>query len=35
VIGQESREMHAGIWWENLTERHNFEDAGADGIILK
>jgi hypothetical protein len=32
---QESREMYAGFWWGNLKERHNSEDLGVDGIILK
>ena len=28
-------EMYTGFWWETRKKRHQFEDSGMDGIILK
>jgi hypothetical protein len=27
-------ELHTGLWWGNLGERHHLEDPGVDGIIV-
>ena len=30
------KEMHEGLWWGDMRERHHFGDLGIDGrIILK
>jgi hypothetical protein len=32
VWGRE--EMHTGVWWGNLRERHHLKDPGIDGGII-